>query len=81
MKAVNRMSLSELVGAKAEIELAIFSRLNEVKVARQPEPKKQRALFRNPKNKNETWAGRGRRPFWLVAALKRGRKLADFAVH
>ena len=81
MKAMDRMSLSELIRAKAEIEVAIFSRLNEVKAIRRPEPKKQRVLFRNPKNKNETWAGRGRRPFWLVAALKRGKKLADFAAH
>jgi DNA-binding protein H-NS len=28
----------------------------------------------------ETWAGRGARPRWLVAALKEGKKLEDFAV-
>src|SRR5262249_33497833 len=26
----------------------------------------------------ETWAGRGARPRWLVAAIKRGKKLDDF---
>lgn len=37
--------------------------------------------YRNPENRNETWAGRGSRPRWLVAALKGGKKkLADFAV-
>jgi DNA-binding protein H-NS len=37
--------------------------------------------YRNPANRNETWAGRGNRPRWLVAALKGGKKkLADFAV-
>lgn len=37
--------------------------------------------YRNPENRNETWAGRGNRPRWLVAALKGGKKkLADFAV-
>ena len=37
--------------------------------------------FRNPKNRRETWAGRGHKPRWLVAALKGNRgKLADFAV-
>jgi DNA-binding protein H-NS len=80
MKSVGRMSLSELIKAKAEVELAIFSRLSEVRVDRQPESRKQRTLFRNPKNRKETWAGRGRRPFWLVAALKRGKKLTDFAI-
>jgi DNA-binding protein H-NS len=28
----------------------------------------------------ETWAGRGARPRWLVAALKEGKKLEDFAI-
>jgi DNA-binding protein H-NS len=37
--------------------------------------------FRNPKNRKETWAGRGLKPRWLVAALKgKKNKLADFAV-
>lgn len=37
--------------------------------------------FRNPANPKETWAGRGLRPRWLVAALKGGKKkLSDFAV-
>lgn len=36
--------------------------------------------FRNPKNANETWAGRGRQPLWLAAALKKGAKLESFAV-
>src|SRR4249919_2158550 len=37
-------------------------------------------LYRNPKNRKETWAGRGNRPRWLVAALKGGRKLEAFAI-
>ena len=28
----------------------------------------------------ETWAGRGARPRWLVAAIKRGKKLDDFLI-
>ena len=28
----------------------------------------------------ETWAGRGAKPKWLVAAIKRGRKLEDFLI-
>ena len=36
--------------------------------------------YRNPKNRKETWAGRGNRPRWLVAALKGGRKLEAFAI-
>ncbi len=38
--------------------------------------------YRNPENLEETWAGRGLRPRWLVAALKSGkrRKLSDFEI-
>ena len=36
--------------------------------------------YRNPKNRKETWAGRGHRPKWLVAALKHGGKLSAFAI-
>ena len=28
----------------------------------------------------ETWAGRGARPRWLIAAIKGGRKLDDFLI-
>ena len=42
--------------------------------------KKLPPRFRNPKNRKETWAGRGHRPKWLVAALKGGKKLEAFAV-
>lgn len=36
--------------------------------------------YRNPKNPSETWAGRGRQPHWLTAALKAGKKLRDFEI-
>src|SRR5271168_5032073 len=36
--------------------------------------------YRNPENPAETWAGRGLRPRWLVAALKGGKKLEDFGI-
>jgi DNA-binding protein H-NS len=34
--------------------------------------------YRNPSG--ETWAGRGARPRWLVAAMKRGKKLDAFLI-
>jgi DNA-binding protein H-NS len=38
------------------------------------------AKFRNPKDLSQTWAGRGRQPLWLVAALRRGQKIESFRV-
>ncbi len=38
------------------------------------------AKYRNPKDPSQTWAGRGRQPLWLVAALKKGQKIESFLV-
>jgi DNA-binding protein H-NS len=35
--------------------------------------------YRNPQT-SETWSGRGKRPRWLVAAIKTGRKIEDFEI-
>jgi DNA-binding protein H-NS len=36
--------------------------------------------YQNPKNSEETWAGRGKQPRWLTAQLRSGRKLTDFLI-
>jgi DNA-binding protein H-NS len=38
------------------------------------------AKYANPDNRSETWTGRGRKPNWLVAKLKKGANIADFAL-
>jgi DNA-binding protein H-NS len=40
--------------------------------------RKIKAKYRGPKG--ETWAGRGVKPRWLVAAIKGGKKLDDFLI-
>lgn len=39
-----------------------------------------KAKYANPADKSETWSGRGRRPRWVEAALKSGKKLEDLAI-
>ena len=34
--------------------------------------------FRNPKDTSQTWTGRGRKPNWLVDAVKKGAKIDTF---
>jgi DNA-binding protein H-NS len=41
---------------------------------------KSAAKFANPDNRSETWTGRGRKPNWLVAKLKKGAKAEDFSL-
>ena len=36
--------------------------------------------YRNPKVSSQTWTGRGRKPNWLVDAVKKGAKLESFRV-
>jgi DNA-binding protein H-NS len=36
--------------------------------------------FRNPVRPSETWAGRGKQPRWLTAALRKGKHLEDFRI-
>ncbi len=38
------------------------------------------AKYANPADRSQTWTGRGRKPNWLVAKLKRGSKMAEFAI-
>jgi DNA-binding protein H-NS len=49
----------------------------------QPKGKSMKGRKVPPKYRNrsgETWAGRGARPKWLVAALKKGKKIEDFLI-
>ena len=46
---------------------------------RRPYPKVH-PKYRNPKNPQETWAGRGKQPRWLTAQLRTGKKLDDFLI-
>ena len=41
---------------------------------------KLKPKYRNPANRDETWAGRGLKPKWLVGLMSKGKKLEDFAV-
>lgn len=63
----------EATAAEAGLSLSeIFG-----KGSRRPVPVK----YRDPKNPENTWTGRGRMPRWLTAVTGRGKgKLEDFAV-
>jgi len=47
--------------------------------ARRPYP---RVLpkYRNPDRPSQTWAGRGKKPRWMVAQLRSGKRLDDFRI-
>jgi len=53
--------------------------LASVTQARRPYP---RVLpkYRNPDRPSQTWAGRGKKPRWMVAQLGSGKRLDDFRI-
>lgn len=68
------ISVLEQYGVMAEEIMKVPGR---VRAERKQAPPK----YRNPKDPNQTWAGRGRKPGWLVSELKKkGVKIEDFAV-
>lgn len=42
--------------------------------------RKVKPKYRNPRNRSETWAGRGRTPLWMAALIKKGKKRDDFLI-
>ncbi|MGJ8670050.1 MAG: H-NS family nucleoid-associated regulatory protein [Oceanococcus sp.] len=36
--------------------------------------------YRNPKNPEQTWTGRGRKPLWVVEFLDKGGKMSKLAI-
>ena len=51
----------------------------DAKRERRPYPKVL-PKYHNPKNRSETWAGRGKQPRWLTAQLRAGKRLSDFLI-
>ena len=63
--------------------------LADCKIALSGSPKKRatqlagrklKPKYRNPANKNDTWAGRGLKPKWILAAMKSGKKVEEFLI-
>jgi DNA-binding protein H-NS len=52
---------------------------NEMKQERRCYPKVL-PKYRNPDNRSETWAGRGKQPRWVKAQLRTGKKLDDLLI-
>ena len=64
---------------RAMAEKAGFS-LNDLFGKRGAKKASGEAKYRNPKDTSQTWTGRGRKPNWLVDAVKKGAKLDAFKI-
>jgi DNA-binding protein H-NS len=83
-KRVDEMLLEHRAEIAQQLErmdrtIAVVGRLRIVRGGRSAlKGMKVPAKYRGPSG--ETWAGRGARPRWLVAAIKGGKKLDDFLI-
>lgn len=62
-----------------QLDLSVPEIVQEISRARRPYPQVF-PRFRNPIEPFETWSGRGKRPRWLTAQLRSGKKLDDFRI-
>jgi DNA-binding protein H-NS len=88
---LSAMSVDQLVKLREEINKVLDRRATELRnqlkmlgvafAHKQKGSLKGRKIpvkYRSPSG--ETWAGRGAKPRWLVAAIKRGKKVDDFLI-
>jgi DNA-binding protein H-NS len=81
---VSSILTEKISSEKARLEerlrkIGSASNTNSIRRSRRPYPKVL-PKYQNPKNRSETWAGRGKQPRWLVALLRSGKKLEDFRI-
>jgi DNA-binding protein H-NS len=90
--ALAAMSVDALLKLREDIDRALDRKANELrsqlsmlgvasvrrKQASSLKGRKVAPKYRSPSG--ETWAGRGARPKWLVAALQRGKKVEHFLI-
>jgi len=91
---LDRMGTDDLWSLHVEVSQVLQQRIQQEKLrleerlkllqipvvsGRRPYPP-VRPKYRNPDQPLETWAGRGKRPRWLVAKLKSGKRINDFRI-
>jgi DNA-binding protein H-NS len=87
---LSSMSVDALLKLQAEIDKTLSSRAAQLrtelsklsghsnKAAHPLKGRKAPVKYRD--RQGNTWAGRGAKPLWLVAAIKKGKKVEDFLI-
>jgi DNA-binding protein H-NS len=70
----------EALAAKAGLTIAEILGGQKAAAKSSMKGSKVAVKYRNPKDASQTWTGRGRKPIWLVEALKKGQKIEGFLV-
>jgi DNA-binding protein H-NS len=84
---MNSMSAGELLKLQTDVSTALTRKANELrkelaqldgKPLWQARSRKVAPKYRGPKG--ELWSGRGLKPRWLAAEIRRGKKVESFAI-
>jgi DNA-binding protein H-NS len=91
MPSLNGMDVQALMNLRTQIDRRLAELRTELEkqldaLIGQAKPKRKASLkgrkvppkYKSPQG--QTWAGRGAKPLWLVAAMKKGRKMEDFLI-
>jgi DNA-binding protein H-NS len=77
---VDAILKAKLTAEKSELERRLAKLRPAVETsARRPYPKVL-PKYRNPSNRSETWAGRGKQPGWVRKLLRSGKRIDDFRI-
>lgn len=76
------LKAAEKAAAEFGYSLGELSGMPKPKAAKKaPKGKaKAKAKYRNPANPEQTWSGRGRKPFWINEALTNGVDITDLEI-
>jgi len=69
------IAIADAIGFSVEELLEVGEQKRKKTTRKAVEPR-----YRNKRNAEETWTGRGKQPRWLVAELEKGAKLEDFLI-
>ena len=78
LKRIKTMVESEGLSLDSLLEQDTISKPRKTAVKKTA--KKVSPKYADPKDKSKTWSGRGRKPLWVDAHLKKGGKLEDLAI-
>jgi DNA-binding protein H-NS len=69
-----------LAELRTELEKQLDALIGQAKPKRKASLKGRKVPPKYKSPQGQTWAGRGAKPLWLVAAMKKGRKMEDFLI-
>ena len=80
LKTVDARQKAEAKRAAEEVAKQFGFSLSEILDAPGTKGAKSLPKYANPASPDQTWTGRGRKPNWVIEALKNGKSLEDFEI-